>query len=71
MMTKYAKTDNLLPPDAGIGIEALSTLFLRPNDVMRPNKESGGGNGKTVGKCLLRECANKQDPLVDRASYSI
>lgn len=43
---KYGKADNLLPPDAGIGIEQLSTLFLRPNTVLRKADEK---KVKTVG----------------------
>lgn len=30
-MTKYGKEDNLLPLDAGLGVEQLTTLFLRPS----------------------------------------
>ena len=48
--TKYGKADNLLPPDAGIGIEQLSTLFLRPNTVLGKVDEENRGKTKTVGK---------------------
>jgi hypothetical protein len=44
--TKHGKADNLLPPDAGIGIEQLSTLFLRPNTVLGKADDK---KGKTVG----------------------
>ena len=47
--TKHSKADNLLPPDAGIGIKHLSTLFLRPNTVLGQVDDSRG-KGKTVGE---------------------
>ena len=50
--TKHGKADNLLPPDAGIGMEQLSTLFLRPNTVLGKVDESRE-KGKTVGKSLI------------------
>jgi condensin complex subunit 2 len=43
---KHGKADNLLPPDAGIGIEQLSTLFLRPNTVLGKADDK---KAKTVG----------------------
>lgn len=42
MITKYSKADNVLPLDAGMGIEQLSKLFLRPNAIVHTN------NPKTV-----------------------
>jgi condensin complex subunit 2 len=65
MLTKYDKTDNLLPPDAGIGIEALSTLFLRPNDVMRGGSSNKENGGKTVGKKCLERVQNEIDLFSD------
>lgn len=46
--TKHSKADNLLPPDAGIGIEQLSTLFLRPNTVLGKMNDTRE-KAKTVG----------------------
>ena len=58
--TKYGKADNLLPPDAGIGIEQLSTLFLRPNTVLGKADDK---KVKTVGTfdfdiCVSISCTN-------------
>lgn len=44
MKTKYAKADNILPLDAGMGIDQLSKLFLRPTAVVRTSTAA-----KTVG----------------------
>ena len=49
MITKYTKCDNLLPPDAGIGLKELSTLFMRPNAVVRAPVKSSDRGAKTVG----------------------
>lgn len=49
MITKYTKCHNLLPPDAGIGLKELSTLFMRPNAIVRANVELPDRGGKTVG----------------------
>jgi condensin complex subunit 2 len=50
---KHARTDNLLPLDAGIGVEKLSALFLRPNTILKSSIVDAGGasisTGKTVG----------------------
>jgi condensin complex subunit 2 len=54
-LAKHAKTDNLLPLDAGMGVEKLSSLFLRPNTVLKASstttsfQQSQVSNGKTVG----------------------
>lgn len=45
---KHTRTDNCLPPDAGIGLAELSKLFLRPNAVVKP-AEDNSKPGKTVG----------------------
>lgn len=44
MKTKYSKADNVLPLDAGMGIDQLSKLFLRPTAVVRHATKN-----KTVG----------------------
>ena len=50
MKVKYSKCYNLLPLDACFGIKQLSTLFLRPNAVVRPrNAQSTDRGNKTVG----------------------
>lgn len=46
---KHAKSDNLLPLDAGIGVEKLSALFLRPNTIL---KATGSANGVTTGSSV-------------------
>ena len=49
-ITKYTKNENLLPPDAGIRPNVLSSLFLRPNAVIKPRSEVDPVNHtKTVG----------------------
>jgi len=58
--TKHSKVDNLLPPDAGIGIEQLSTLFLRPNTVLG-KVEDNLGKAKTVGKCAIVSCYSRRN----------
>jgi condensin complex subunit 2 len=47
--TKLGKAGNLLPPDAGIGIEQLSTLFLRPNTVLGKVDDKKGKRVGTFG----------------------
>ena len=46
-ITKYTKNENLLPPDACIRPSALSSLFLRPNAMVKP--DAAPSNTKTVG----------------------
>lgn len=51
-ITKYTKNENLLPPDAGIRPNVLSSLFLRPNAVLKQQKPATSAtseHGKTVG----------------------
>lgn len=48
--TKHGKCYNLLPLDAGIGIEQLSTLFLRPNTVLGKADDK---KVKTVGTLVF------------------
>jgi condensin complex subunit 2 len=54
-LAKHAKADNLLPLDAGMGVEKLSSLFLRPNTILKgpsttSSQTSASSNGgKTVG----------------------
>jgi condensin complex subunit 2 len=43
VVSKHAKNLNLLPLDAGIGVEQLSKLFLRPNAVLS-SVTTGAGN---------------------------
>ena len=43
MIAKYGKADNVLPLDAGMGMDQLSKLFLRPTAIVRPQQQ------KTVG----------------------
>jgi condensin complex subunit 2 len=38
--TKYEKEDHILPLDAGMGIDQLSKLFLRPNAVVRATQKT-------------------------------
>jgi len=47
---KQLTIDNLLPPDAGIGIEQLSCLFLRPNAAVKPVGRDMKDSRKNVGK---------------------
>jgi len=47
--TKHTKNDNLLPPDAGIGVEQLSSLFLRPNMVLKAATAPGKSVGFNMG----------------------
>jgi condensin complex subunit 2 len=51
ILAKHAKADNLLPLDAGMGVEKLSSLFLRPNTILKgpSTTPSTSSNGKTVG----------------------
>lgn len=50
MKAKYSKCYNLLPLDACFGVKQLSTLFLRPNAVVRPsNAKAADQVNKTVG----------------------
>lgn len=44
MIAKYTKTDNVLPLDAGMGIDQLSKLFLRPTAIVKTTTTT-----KTVG----------------------
>jgi len=37
-IAKQEKNDNVLPPDAGVGIEQLSRLFMRPDAAVQPKK---------------------------------
>jgi condensin complex subunit 2 len=55
-LAKHAKADNLLPLDAGMGVEKLSSLFLRPNTILKgpsaslsQSQTNASSNGKTVG----------------------
>lgn len=48
MITKYTKEENLLPPDSGIGVKHLSSLFLRPYDVVQPTQKNPAGIRKSV-----------------------
>jgi condensin complex subunit 2 len=50
-LAKHAKADNLLPLDAGMGVEKLSSLFLRPNTILKGplTTPSASSSGKTVG----------------------
>ena len=49
-VTKYTKNENLLPPDAGIRPNVLSSLFLRPNAIIKPKSDAEPVNPpKTVG----------------------
>ena len=47
MITKYGKTDHVLPLDAGMGLEQLSKLFLRPNAIVHAHNDNNN-NQKTV-----------------------
>jgi hypothetical protein len=69
--TKYGKTDNLLPPDAGIGIEQLSTLFLRPNTVLGKVDEENRGKTKTVGMLRHRRKGTFFVSQLDLSSHVI
>ena len=40
MISKHGKADNILPLDAGMGIDQLYKLFLRPNAIVRPNQKT-------------------------------
>jgi len=48
MKTKYSKADNVLPLDAGMGMDQLSKLFLRPTAVVRPSTIKTVGFHDTV-----------------------
>jgi condensin complex subunit 2 len=51
-LAKHAKADNLLPLDAGMGVEKLSSLFLRPNTILKgpsTTLSQTSSTGKTVG----------------------
>lgn len=53
---KQSRELNLLPPDAGIGIEQFSKLFLRPKAKTIDAASSSLKEGKTVGKIILSHC---------------
>ena len=44
VLSKQEKNDNLLPPDAGVGIEQLSKLFMRPDAAVQPRKTPADGS---------------------------
>lgn len=44
IISKQEKSDNLLPPDAGVGIEQLSRLFMRPDAAVQPRKVPADGS---------------------------
>jgi condensin complex subunit 2 len=46
IQTKYGKADNLLPLDAGMTVQELTKLFLRPSAVIKPATTN---SSKTVG----------------------
>jgi condensin complex subunit 2 len=48
VIKKLAQNDNLLPLNAGIGIEQLTKLFLRPNSMFQSNT-APAKSGRTVG----------------------
>jgi len=66
-VTKYTKNENLLPPDAGICPKVLSSLFLRPNAVIKQQNtvSSNCGNGKTVGFAMDQVETIGNDPWDD------
>lgn len=49
VLAKHTKCDNLLPLDAGMGVEQLSKFFLRPDMILSKGEESGSVNTKSVG----------------------
>jgi condensin complex subunit 2 len=51
IITKYTKNESLLPPDAGIKPTVLSSLFLRPNVILKQSSSptNGSTHSKTVG----------------------
>ena len=48
-ITKHGRNENVLPLDAGIGVEQLASLFLRPDTVLKRQETSlGSSSGSTV-----------------------
>jgi condensin complex subunit 2 len=44
---KYSKADNLLPLDLGMGVNSLTSLFLRPNSTVAETNATAGSNKPT------------------------
>ena len=48
VLSKQENNDNLLPPDAGVGIEQLSKLFMRPDAAVQPRQTFADGSSSDL-----------------------